>query len=111
LTFYYYFEKGDRASAKLEIFWPGFAGDPKLSCRWLEVSLTRPSSARPGIDQPQIGGGCRRFSKLGMPGIEKDASRPERMEDPGPEKDSEVIQKTPHTKPGGATYRGRSFGA
>lgn len=61
-----------------------------------------------GIDQPQVGRWRRRFAELGLPGISKDASRPGRIQALGPEKESEVIEKTLHSKPKGATHWSRS---
>ena len=62
-----------------------------------------------GIDQPQVGRWRRRFAELGLAGIQKDASRPGRIKALGPKKESEVIHKTLHTKPHGATHWSRSL--
>ena len=62
-----------------------------------------------GIDQPQVGRWRTRFIELGLPGIEKDASRPGRIKALSPEKQSEVIHKSLHTKPRGATNWSRSL--
>ena len=66
-------------------------------------------AAKLGIDQPQVGRWRKRFAELGLPGIEKDAPRPGRIEALGPEKESEVIHKTLHAKPRGATHWSRSL--
>jgi len=88
---------------------------PKLRRRSLIVLLAADGkmnqeiSAELSIDQPQVGRWRKRFAELGLPGIEKDASRPGRIKALGPEKEREVIEKTLHSKPAGATHWSRSL--
>lgn len=61
-----------------------------------------------GIDQPQVGRWRKRFADQGLPGISKDKTRPGRIESVGRAKESEIVNKTLHDKPVGATHWSRS---
>ncbi len=96
------FSKASNVSAKL-------CRRSKIILLAAEGHNNKAIAAKLGIDQPQVGRWRKRFAELGLPGIEKDASRPGRIEALGPEKESEVIHKTLHTKPRGATHWSRSL--
>ena len=61
-----------------------------------------------GIDAPQVGRWRKRFAEQGLPGISKDKTRPGRIKSVGRAKESEIIRKTLHEKPAGATHWSRS---
>lgn len=66
-------------------------------------------SAELQIDPTQVGKWRKRFAEFGLRGIQKDATRPGRIPSVGPEKEKEVIEKTLHSKPLGATHWSRSL--
>lgn len=66
-------------------------------------------AAELGIDEPQVGRWRKRFAQQGLPGIEKDKSRPGRIKALDRQKESEIIRKTIETKPKGATHWSRSL--
>jgi transposase len=96
------FSKASNVSAKL-------CRRSKIILLAAEGHSNKSIAAKLGIDQPQVGRWRKRFAELGLPGIEKDAPRPGRIEALGPEKESEVIHKTLHAKPRGATRWSRSL--
>ncbi|MDB4423795.1 IS630 family transposase [bacterium] len=96
------FSKASNVSAKL-------CRRSKIILLAAEGHSNKSIAAKLGIDQPQVGRWRKRFAELGLPGIEKDAPRPGRIEALGPEKESEVIHKTLHAKPRGATHWSRSL--
>lgn len=62
-----------------------------------------------GIDEPQVGRWRNRFAQQGLPGIEKDKSRPGRIKPLAKRKESEIIRRTIETKPKGASHWSRSL--
>ena len=62
-----------------------------------------------GVDQMQVGRWRRRFAEQGLAGIEKDKTRRGRIKPLSRRKESEVVRKTLHTKPKGATHWSRSL--
>lgn len=62
-----------------------------------------------GIDESQVGLWRRRFVQQGLPGIEKDKTRPGRIEPLSKDKVSEIIRMTLETKPKTATHWSRSL--
>ena len=66
-------------------------------------------AAELGIDEPQVGRWRNRFAQQGLPGIEKDKSRPGRIKPLAKRKESEIIRKTIETTPKGVTHWSRSL--
>lgn len=62
-----------------------------------------------GIDEPQVGRWRKRFAQQGIRGIEKDKTRPGRIQPLGKDKESEIVRKTLETMPKGATHWSRSL--
>ncbi len=87
---------------------------PKLNVRSKIVLLAsegytnKEISAQLNIDQVQVGRWRKRFAEQGLPGIAKDKTRPGRIQSVGRAKESEIIHKTLHEKPAGATHWSRS---
>jgi transposase len=59
-------------------------------------------------DVGKVGRWRIRYSKLGLAGIEQDATRPGRIKPISQRKQSEVVKLTQHSKPDGATHWSRS---
>jgi len=62
-----------------------------------------------GQDPGKVGRWRARYSKLGLAGIEQDATRPGRIQPIRPQKQSEVLRLTQHSKPEGATHWSRAL--
>lgn len=88
---------------------------PKLKVRSSIILLAdegmtnKQIAAELGIDEPQVGRWRNRFAQQGLPGIEKDKSRPGRIKPLAKQKESEIIRKTIETKPKGVTHWSRSL--
>ena len=65
-------------------------------------------AAELGQDQPKVGRWRKRFAEHGLAGIEKDKSRPGRIEAIAQAKESEIVRMTVETKPAGETHWSRS---
>lgn len=65
-------------------------------------------AAELGQDQPKVGRWRKRFAEQGLSGIEKDKSRPGRIEAISQSKESEIVRMTVETKPVGETHWSRS---
>lgn len=65
-------------------------------------------AAELGQDQPKVGRWRKRFAEHGLAGIEKDKSRPGRIEAITQAKESEIVRMTLETKPAGETHWSRS---
>lgn len=61
-----------------------------------------------GQDEPKVGRWRRRFAERGLPGIEKDKTRPGRIKAVPAAKESEIVRMTVESKPPGATHWSRS---
>lgn len=100
---------------KLSRYSKAFNVSPKLKVRSSIILLAdegmtnKQIAAELGIDEPQVGRWRNRFAKQGLPGIEKDKSRPGRIKPLAKSKESEIIRKTIETKPKGATHWSRSL--
>jgi len=87
---------------------------PKLRVRSRIVLLAsegktnKEIAAELGLDQPQVGRWRKRFATQGLPGIEKDKSRPGSIRAVPAATESEIVRMTVETKPPGATHWSRS---
>jgi transposase len=87
---------------------------PKLRIRSRIVLLAsegktnKEIAAELGLDQPQVGRWRKRFATQGLPGIEKDKTRPGSIRAVSAATESEIVRMTVETKPPGSTHWSRS---